>query len=224
MRELSVFVDESGDLGGESKYYLMALIFHDQDNHLAGSIALYERSLAMRNLPDVTLHFGPLLHAHDEYRTMSVRQRSAMLSSFGTFAQHTPFRYRVFQYQKDHFATNEKLFAKMRQDISGYLFDHLGEFQIFDAVKIYYDNGQPLITQVLHAAFEYALAKNAIVYKDSKPQDYRLFQMADFVCGIELTATKYAAHETSTTEKMFFGTWRDFKKNYLRKLRLHELR
>lgn len=112
----------------------------------------------------------------------------------------------------------------MGQDIIVYLFDHLEEFQIFDAVKIYYDNGQPLVTQVLHAAFEYALAKNAIVYKDAKPQDYRLFQMADFVCGIELTATKYESHETSSIEKLFFGTWRDFKKNYLRKLRTHELR
>ena len=98
MRELSVFVDESGDLGGESKYYLMALIFHDQDDHLADSIALYERALAKRNLPDVALHFGPLLHAHDEYRTMDVGQRATILSSFGTFAQHTPFQYRVFQY------------------------------------------------------------------------------------------------------------------------------
>ena len=30
MSELSVFVDESGDLGGVSNYYLVTLVFHDQ--------------------------------------------------------------------------------------------------------------------------------------------------------------------------------------------------
>lgn len=32
MSELSVFVDESGDLGGVSNYYLVTLVFHDQND------------------------------------------------------------------------------------------------------------------------------------------------------------------------------------------------
>jgi hypothetical protein len=35
MRELSVFADESGDTGSESKYYLLTLVFHDQDDDLS---------------------------------------------------------------------------------------------------------------------------------------------------------------------------------------------
>ena len=31
MGELSVFADESGDRCGHSKYYLLTLVFHDQD-------------------------------------------------------------------------------------------------------------------------------------------------------------------------------------------------
>ena len=30
MKELSVFVDESGEFGSSSKYYLVTLLFHDQ--------------------------------------------------------------------------------------------------------------------------------------------------------------------------------------------------
>ena len=45
MRELSVFVDESGDLGGESKYYLLALVFHDQADDLRRTICLYDEYL-----------------------------------------------------------------------------------------------------------------------------------------------------------------------------------
>ena len=40
MRELSVFVDESGDIGSESRYYLLALVFHDQADDLGGTIEL----------------------------------------------------------------------------------------------------------------------------------------------------------------------------------------
>ena len=31
-KELSIFVDESGDRGGEARYYLLTLVFHDQAN------------------------------------------------------------------------------------------------------------------------------------------------------------------------------------------------
>lgn len=34
MRELSVFVDESGNLGDDAKYYLLALALHDQSKNV----------------------------------------------------------------------------------------------------------------------------------------------------------------------------------------------
>lgn len=38
MSELSVFVDESGDLGGVSNYYLVTLVFHDQNDAIVERI------------------------------------------------------------------------------------------------------------------------------------------------------------------------------------------
>lgn len=39
MKELSVFVDESGNYGGQSaKYYLVTLVFHDQSASVAETI------------------------------------------------------------------------------------------------------------------------------------------------------------------------------------------
>ena len=35
MRELSIFVDESGDRGGKARYYLLTLVFHDQADSIA---------------------------------------------------------------------------------------------------------------------------------------------------------------------------------------------
>ena len=31
-KELSTFVDESGDRGGKARYYLLTLVFHDQED------------------------------------------------------------------------------------------------------------------------------------------------------------------------------------------------
>ena len=223
MKELSVFVDESGDLGGESKYYLLTLVFHDQSNNLSRTINLYEQSLANRGLPNIPFHFNPLLRANEEYWNLDASLRSKLLMSFSTFAQHTPFSYHVLAYRKDRYESTDALVRAMKRDLTEFLFDNLDKFTEFDLIKIYYDDGQPLITRILHAAFEYALFKNAVMYREAYPAEYRMFQIADFACGIELTALKYESHEDTPTDRRFFGHWRDFKKSYLRKLRRHAL-
>lgn len=112
----------------------------------------------------------------------------------------------------------------MKRDLVETLFDNLPYLQSFDAVKIYYDNGQPVVTKALHDAVEYALSKNAIIYKDAKPSQYRLLQLADYICGLELTAIKYSDHCESPTDVRFFGKVGSFKKNYLRKIRKRRLK
>ena len=34
-KELSIFVDESGDRGGKARYYPLVLVFHDQEGSIA---------------------------------------------------------------------------------------------------------------------------------------------------------------------------------------------
>ncbi len=223
MRELSVFVDESGDIGGESKYYLIALVFHNQADQIEGSITLYEQALRDKGLANIPLHLTPLLRAQEAYSGMDVQNRSKHLMAFGAFASHSPFLYHVFAYQKDWFGSSDELATRMKRDLIAYLQENLATFQSFDTVKIYYDNGQILVTRVLHSSFEQALGKNAIVYRDANPQSYRLLQVADYVCGIELTALKYSKREERQTDAIFFGKWADFKRNYLKKIRRHLL-
>ena len=52
MRELSVFVDESGNLGDDAKYYLLALALHDQSKDVFEHIGRFESTLAQRGLRD----------------------------------------------------------------------------------------------------------------------------------------------------------------------------
>ena len=129
----------------------------------------------------------------------------------------------MLSYRKSHFESDEDLFSKMKRDLILLLFDRLETLQAYDIVKIYYDGGQGVVTDALHAAFEYALNKQAITYRDCSPTDFRLQQIADFICEIELAAIKHETNEVGRTERIFFGTNRDFKKNYLKKLRKKRL-
>ena len=99
------------------------------------------------------------------------------------------------------------------------LFDNLEYFQGFDDVKIYYDNGQRTIAHALHRAMDFALAKNAVVYRAAVPENYRLSQAADYICTMELVALRYRDGEPSATDEKFFGSWSQFKKGILREMR-----
>ena len=48
MKELSIFIDESGDFGEITErpaYYLVTLLFHDQKNEIASSVKRLEDSI-----------------------------------------------------------------------------------------------------------------------------------------------------------------------------------
>lgn len=223
MRELSVFVDESGNLGDDAKYYLLALVLHDQSKDVFEHIGCYESILAQRALRDIPLHMNPLMRANEDYKGMTTKERNRLLTCFSSFVWKCPFSYAVLSYRKSYFKSNKDLFSKIKKDLILLLFDKLETLQAYDIVKIYYDDGQGMVTDALHAAFGYALNKQAITYRDCSHANFRLQQIADFICEIELAALKYEANESGRTERIFFGTNRDFKKNYLKKLRKKRL-
>lgn len=223
MRELSVFVDESGNNRYDSKYYLLTLVFHEQEQDIDELIKRYESNLAERQLDNIPLHLTPLMRGNDSYVNMDVIERRKLLSVFRSFANRLPFTYQTFAYEKRRFSGDVALFTTMRKDLVNFLFNRIDQFQSYDVVKIYYDNGQGEITKALHSGFEYALGKQAVVYRDGSPEDYRLQQVADYACGLELASLKYERSEQSKTETIFFGTRREFLKNFLKKLRKHRL-
>ena len=76
--------------------------------------------------------------------------------------------------------------SKTKRDLILLLFDKLETLQAYDIVKIYYDAGQGMVTDALHAAFEYVPSRQVITCRDCSPADFRLQQIADFICEIEL--------------------------------------
>ena len=225
MKELSVMVDESGEWGKLSEYYLITLVFHEQSEPIEQHISRYERHLADAALPDVPFHAGPLLNGHDAYEGMPMSDRKRLLVAFLTLVRNLPFTYVTFAHRKTEFKDDKRRFeAQLRRDLANYLLTHLDQFQSYDVIKIYYDNGQQVVTNALQASVGYALAKEAVVYRKANPRDYRLEQAADLICTIELTALKYQAGESTATDCKMFGDWRAFKQNYLKVLRRKQSR
>jgi hypothetical protein len=63
-RRLSIFVDESGDFGSyqpHSPYYLVTMLFHDQDDSIAHGISFLNRNVQNIGFEPHALHTGPLI-------------------------------------------------------------------------------------------------------------------------------------------------------------------
>ncbi len=223
MRELSVFVDESGGQNGISRYLLITLVLHDQSKNISDAISSYEGSLMAKGLPDIPFHASPLMYGKDLYFQLEHETRHQLFSAFFVFVRKLQVSYKTFVYRRSEVKDASDFIARFKRDLVVFLVDNLAMFQSFENVKIYYDNGQQMVTQALHGAIEFVLSKQAIMYKKASPSDYRLSQVADFLCTIELAAIKYDAHEETSSDVKLFGNARMFKRNYLRHLRRKSL-
>ena len=219
MKELSVFVDESGDKSLHARYFLVTVVIHDQANKITEKINAYEQSLATADLPNIPFHSEPLLNGHEGYADLSLSQRKKLLYSFNVLVQRLPIQYATFVYKHREHKDPEVLAQHIERDLTALLNEHLQLFQDFDKVKIYYDNGQKLVRQALYGAISSCLSQQAVIRKKTTMTEYRLAQVADYLCAIELAAVKYAAKENGRTYDKFFGGIGTFKKNWLKQAR-----
>ena len=64
MKELSIFVDESGDFGLNdihSPYYIVTMVFDDQDVDLSEMISQLDRALENLDYKEYAVHTEPLI-------------------------------------------------------------------------------------------------------------------------------------------------------------------
>ena len=108
--------------------------------------------------------------------------------------------------------------SRIRRDFASLVYDHLGFFQEFDTISVYYDNGQWAVSAALHDALDFVLARNVADYCDANHSARRLLQVADYVCTIERVSISYDRGSQSRTHERFFGTRRDFRQSNLKQL------
>ena len=98
--------------------------------------------------------------------------------------------------------------------------EHLDFFQFFDDVKVYYDNGRDIVKQALDRSVGKVLSRGEVVRRrKTSMTDYRLEQVADYLCTIELALAKYETKEDGETYNKFFGDIGSFKRNWLKQAR-----
>lgn len=217
MRELSIFIDESGDFGEydfHSPYYIISMVFHDQAIDLTEELKKLEQKLSYMGLENHCIHAGPIIRQEEEFRLFDFEKRMKILKCLMSFVRHADVKYESFYIEKKHITDNVEAAGKLSKEISRFVKEHYEFFIGFDKVKIYYDNGQVEVNKILSAVFHVLL--DNVEFRKVFPSDYRLFQVADLVCTLKLASLKMDMHTLSKSEKKFFESERVLKKNYLK--------
>ena len=87
---------------------------------------------------------------------------------------------------------------------------------------MYYDNGQAELSAILNAVFSVLFTE--VEFRKAEPQKYRLLQVADFVCSMELLKIKREEKRLSKSEEMMFYKQQELKKPFLKSLEEKRLR
>ena len=210
MSELSIFIDESGDFGTQSSFYLLTFVFHDQSVDISSQLArLSDTLMAMRQRSERALHTGPMVRREDEYSNLPLAMRRKLFDHLLTFTRTAGVTYASFSVEKRQWPDRLKLKARLSREVSLFLRDNLAFFTSFDRIIVYYDNGQSEITDLINTLFSAYFFE--VDFRKVKPSDYRLFQSADLLCTLEMLRAKLAAGgQLSNSEKIFFESTRLF--------------
>ena len=124
--------------------------------------------------------------------------------------------YQAFSFRKREFPERLELKGALSRALAQFLRDNAAYFLSFDHVIVYYDNGQADITDLLNTTFNGFFFQ--IEIRLVAPANYRLFQVADLYCTLELLRIKLNENRLSKSDMYFFGTRRRLQKDYLSRL------
>ena len=219
MKELSIFIDESGDFGEyavHSPYYIITMVFHDQSEDIQPAISKLNKELSYLHLDNLCIHTGPIIRKEEIYEEMEIDERRRIFNKMVAFIRQINIRYKCFCIEKKHILDVVEATGKLSKQISVFVNEKYEDLLSYDNVKLYYDNGQVEVSKILSSVFN-ALLPNPI-FRKVMPADYKLFQVADLLCTMELVRLKLDNNLFSSSEKLFFGNTRDLRKNYLKPL------
>ena len=224
-KELSIFIDESGDFGRydpKSPYYIIGAVFHDQCNDISEQVDYLNKRLAETALQFDFVHLGPLIRREVGYKNLSPLERVQVLRRMLAFVAKVDFTYNTFVVDKKHTKSETELIEQLVRQFSDFIKKYYPYFLSFDKIKIYYDNGQLGVMRVLIAVFT-TLFNNA-EFRKAKQKDYKMLQVADLVCTAELAKLKMATHSLSCSERRVLGTDREISKRILKPLQKKEFK
>jgi hypothetical protein len=228
-QKLSVFVDESGSFlypDNDSCFYVIGMVFHDQSIDIRQQLTDMDRSIDEIGLDPETFvfHAGPLIRREQGYEFLGRRLRERVFARMMTFARKVDFKYKCIFADKRYVTSPAQLAERLKAELSYFVVNHKTVLERLNAVKIYYDCGQSAITNILTDVFGKQLAFPVEFAQGVHPSRYRLFQLADLVCTLNMISLKLdSGMKMSRSEIKFFGGPKAFKHNILRRIKAKEI-
>lgn len=220
MRELSVFVDESGDFGpysSHSPYYLFTLLFHNQENSINTEVSYLDRKMQEHGFNIHAIHTGPIIRNEGYYKNFSPDDRKRLFNDLLLFTRHVNINYHIVSVDKKQTTGSKQLVNMLSKQLAMFLRDNLEYFTSFDKIIVYYDYGQSEITTILTSVFNSMFID--VDFRHVQPYEYKLFQVADMICTLELSKLNFDNNKISKSEENFYESHRRFKDYYYKTIK-----
>lgn len=219
MKELSIFIDESGDFGRfshHSPYYIISLVFHEQNHDISSQLKDFENKLMQLGFANHSIHTAPIIRKELSYIDIDLILRRKLLSLTMAFIRKIDVKWSTISITKKQFDNFDEEISKLAKELSNFIKNNINYMLSFDNIKIYYDNGQTEIKTLINSVFSSNLPN--VIMKNIQSTDYRLFQVADLICTFDLLYKKYITKQLSKSEIIFFGNERNLYRNYIKPL------
>lgn len=224
MKELSVFIDESGDFGEVRErpaYYLVTFVLHNQDNNIVRQVVKLEEDIKNAGFDVEYIHTGPVIRREEVFARYSIDERRKLLYKMLNFVNACPISYLTVVVDRKEAVDKVSLSGKLAKAINAKISIHQNFFAGFDKIIVYYDNGQSELSAILNAVF--SIRFSSVEFRKVAPQRYRLLQAADFICSMELLKIKRAENRLSKSEEKFFYKPQELKKTFLKSIEKKKL-
>ncbi len=217
MRELSIFVDESGDFGEVKErpaYYLVTLVYHDRKYDISNQVKKLEKSTKDSGFNLEYIHTGPVIRREGIFSSLSIDDRRKLIYKMLNFTAGCIITHETVVVNRKEANNKQELSEKLTTKITKAIQSHTDFFNIFEKIVIYYDNGQIELASILNEVF--SMHFSHVEFKKVEPQKYRLLQVADFICSLELLRIKWKENRLSNSERKFFYKPQELKKIFLK--------
>ena len=218
MRELSIFIDESGDFGPfvkHSPFYVLSLVFHDQNDDISGHLDMIHEALVVRGLPaNHAIHTGPLIRREQDYGLLDRSSRRSIFRVLVDFVRTCDITHYSWVFSKRELGDADQLVSGMARELGALIRSNYEFFLSWERIVVYYDNGQKEITNLVNSIFN---AHLSVEIRKVVPADYSLFQAADLCCTLALLRQKIDTVGLTSSERDFFSTPKDGAERALKK-------
>ena len=105
MKELSIFVDESGDFGEynhKSPYYIVTFIFHNQQYSIKQDVERLNLKLENLKMNTQAIHTAPLIRREKVYVDLDILDRFKIFNALFCFTKKLNIKYKNIIVNKKH--------------------------------------------------------------------------------------------------------------------------